>query len=106
MKKLLSADAATGMVQTAYADGEGGLVIETAQDISDLIERNKASYAQTDENARWGEWAHIGSLPLSVIQDLNRKGLLRGFYIIDQKKFKAWLNDPENRYFRTRPGRI
>jgi hypothetical protein len=31
---------------------------------------------------------------------------LRGFHIIDQKKFKAWLNDPENRYFRTRPGRI
>lgn len=104
MKKLLSANA--GMVQTAYADGEGGLVIETAQDISDIIESNKASYAQTDERARWGEWAKIGSIPLAVIQDLNRKGFLRGFHIIDQKKFKAWLNAPENRYFRTRPGRI
>ena len=106
MKKLLSADADTAMVQTAYADGEGGLIIETAQDISAIIESNKASYAQTDERARWGEWARIGSIPLAVIQDLNRKGLLRGFHIIDQKKFKAWLNDPENRYFRTRPGRI
>lgn len=104
MKKLLSANA--GMVQTAYADGEGGLVIETAQDISDIIESNKTSYAQTDERARWGEWAKIGSIPLAVIQDLNRKGFLRGFHIIDQKKFKAWLNDPENRYFRSRPGRI
>jgi hypothetical protein len=106
MKKLLSADVATGMVQTAYADGEGGLVIETAQDISDLIEQNKALYAQTDERTRWGEWTRIGSIPNSVIQDLNKQGILRGFHVVDQKKFKAWLNDPENRYFRTRPGRI
>jgi hypothetical protein len=106
MKRLMNVDADTGIVQTAIDDGDGGLIIETSQDITPIIEQNKALYAQTDERARWGEWTRIGSIPMAVIQDLNKKGILRGFHVVDQKKFKAWLNDSENRFFRTRPGRI
>jgi hypothetical protein len=107
MKKLGTETDAIGIQKTYYADGDGGLIIETSQDVTDIIESNKAEYAATDERKRWGDgWEKVGSIPLSLIQTLNELGICRGFAIVDQKKMKAFLNDPENRHFRTRPGRV
>ena len=106
MPKLFSQDLDTQTVQIAHEDGEGGLILETRQNVTPFLEQNKASYAQIDERARWGEFTKIASIPFAVIQELNKKGILKGFHIVDQKAMKAWVNDPDNRYFRTRPGRI
>lgn len=96
-----------GFKKTYYADGEGGLIIETTQDVTPIIEANKAQYNATDERKRWGDgWEKVGSIPLTMIQKLNELGICKGFAIVDQKKMKAFLNDPENRYLRTRPGRV
>jgi hypothetical protein len=46
----------------------------------------------------------VASLPFTIIDTLNRKGIMRGFAVIDEKEFRRFLNDPENRFFRTRPG--
>ena len=43
---------------------------------------------------------------MTVIDTLNKQGIMKGFDVVDQKKFRAWLNDPDNRFFRTRQGRI
>jgi len=94
---------------TAHADGEGGLVIETKQDVTDIVESNRKHYNAYDERARWSDELfgnRIASIPLTVIDDLNHKGIMRGFAVVDQAKFKAWLNEPDNRAFRTRPGRV
>jgi hypothetical protein len=100
--RLLDYDAATGTKTIFHSDGEGGGTIETQQDVTDLLEYNKARYNNVDERARYGEKAWIvASLPMHVYFDLKRKGIAD-----DQKKFKAWLNDPENLYYRTRPGRV
>lgn len=106
MKKIASEVDDIGIKKTYYADGDGGIVIQTSQDVTPIIEANKAQYNATDERARWGEWAKVGSIPLTMIQKLNEMGICKGFMIIDQKKLKAFLNDPENRYLRTRPGRL
>jgi hypothetical protein len=109
MKKVLQVDPLTKTADIAQADGEGGLVITTVQDVSDIVESNKSQYAKVDEKAKWsGEvfGNKVASIPLAVFQDLNKMGICRGFAVVDQKKFKAWLNDPANQYFRTRPGRI
>lgn len=105
-KQILRVDPETKTVQFAQADGDGGVIITTRQDITDLVEDNKAHYAMTDPKARWGEMTRVASIPMAVIQDLNKKGILRGFHIIDLKAFKAWLNDSDNRHFRVRPGRV
>lgn len=76
-------------------------VIETTQDVSDIIARNRASANEVDKHKPWGDWSKVASLPLSVYYDLKRQGILD-----DQKRFKKWLNDPDNKYFRTRGGRI
>ena len=82
--------------QTVHADGDGGIIIETKQDISDILERNKA--LQEIDKARTGatEDLHlIGSIPFTAIDKLNQMVIMRGFAIMDEVAFKKWLNHPE-----------
>lgn len=105
MKKVLTKN--NIRTQTAADDGEGGLIIQTAQDVTDIVEKNKKEY--NENNGTWGGDIFdnkIASIPMTVIDDLNKKGIMRGFHVVDQKLFRKWLNDPDNRFFRTRQGRI
>jgi hypothetical protein len=94
--------------QTAvHADGEGGIVIQTRQDVSDIVEQNKKEYNSYDERSRWSDQLFgnkIASIPMTVIDDLNKAGIMRGFAVLDDKRFALWLNDPMNRAWRTRTG--
>ena len=94
--------------QTAvHADGEGGIIIQTRQDVSDIVEQNKKEYNSYDERARWSDQLFgnkVASIPMTVIDDLNKVGIMRGFAILDEKRFASWLNDPMNRAWRTRTG--
>ena len=91
----------------AHADGDGGLIIQTTQDVSGIIEANKREFNSYNERARWSDDVYgnkVASIPFTVIDDLNKAGIMRGFAVIDQKRFVSWMNDPDNRVFRTRPG--
>lgn len=104
MAKILEKDNIRNKVAHNTDDG---LVIATTQDVSAIIEQNKKEYNQN--NGRWGEDVFdnkIASIPLTVIDDLNKVGIMRGFHVVDQKRFKAWLNNPDNRFFRTKQGRV
>jgi hypothetical protein len=93
----------------AHADGEGGLIIQTAQDVTALVEQNKKEFNSYDERARWSDEVFgnkIASIPFTAIDDLNRQGIMRGFQVVDHHRFAMFLNNPENRAWRTRPGVI
>jgi hypothetical protein len=94
--------------QTAvHADGEGGIVIEMRQDVTDIVEQNKKEYNSFDERARWSDHLFgnkVASIPLTVIDELNKQGIMRGYAVLDNKRFAAFLNDPMNRAWRTRTG--
>ena len=94
--------------QTAvHADGEGGIIIQTRQDVSDIVEQNKKEYNSYDERARWSDQLFgnkVASIPMTLIDDLNKAGIMRGFAVLDDKRFACWLNDPMNRAWRTRTG--
>lgn len=90
-----------------HADGDGGIIIETREDISAILEQNKKEYNSFDERAKWSDdllGNKIASIPFTVIDELNKQGIMRGFSIVDQKRMKAWLNERDNRVFRTRTG--
>ena len=81
---------------TVHSDDNGGIIIETKQDISDILERNKV--LREVDKARTGatEDLHlIGSIPFTAIDKLNQMGIMRGFAIMDEVAFKKWLNHPE-----------
>ena len=72
MKKIL--DVEGRRIRTAYADGDGGLIIETKEDLTPIIERNKAEYAQFDQTSRWGEELFdpknkVATIPLVLFDD-------------------------------------
>ena len=94
---------------TLYHKQDGVCIVEDVQDCTPIIEKNKKEFNSFDENARWSEnlfGNKVASIPLTVIDALNKKGILRGFKVLDEKAFRQFLNDPDNRFFRTRTGRI
>jgi len=96
--------------QTAvHADGEGGIVIQTRQDVTEIMEQNKKEFNSFDERAKWSDQLFgnkVASIPMTVIDDLNKQGIMRGFAVLDDKRFAMWLNDPMNRAWRTRTGKV
>lgn len=101
-KRLFNTDKDQGITRIFHFDDETGLAtIQTQQDVTAIIEENKQEYAQVDERARWGEWSRVASIPMSIYFQLKADGKLD-----DQEYMKKFLNDPDNKYFRTRSGKI
>lgn len=93
--------------QKAFADGEGGIIIETKQDVSEIIEANKALLEA--DKARTGhldDFHHVARIPYTVIDELNKQGIMRGFAVVDQAAFASWLNANENSVWKVYRGTI
>lgn len=75
--------------------------VETSQNVTAIIEENKQDFNLQEKHTKYGEWSKVASIPLSIYFELKAQGKLD-----DQAYMKRWLNDPENRYFRTRPGQV
>ena len=85
----------------------GGYVIETVQDCTAIIEANKEEILTADK--KWGDDVfsnRVARLPNTVWDKLNQDGITRGYHVLDQKRFKAFLNHPDNRHFRTKVGTL
>jgi hypothetical protein len=101
-KRLFDYDPETGTTKWWHYDADKDeATIETEFQVGDLIEANKAQFNSTDERARWGEWNRVASIPMVLFHRLKQQGI-----IDDPAAMKRWLNDPDNRLFRTRPGRV
>ena len=48
----------------------------------------------------------MASIPFIAIDKLNKLGIMKGFDVLDQKRFFAWLNDRDNVAFRTKRGNL
>ena len=83
------------------------ITIKQEQDVSELIEQNKKEYNNAD--SKWSDELFgnkVASIPFTAINKLNKEGIMKGFTVLDQKRFFAWLNNPENLFFRTKPGQL
>jgi hypothetical protein len=80
-------------------DEDGTYHAEAVQPIKGRLDINAA--LQNEARNGYGEGQRVASIPLVIWEDLIRKGIAN-----DTKKLKAWLNDPDNRAFRTRLGRV
>jgi hypothetical protein len=98
--KVLDVDPATGVTRWFHADEDGkGFTIQTQQRMDEIREANLAAYKEAP--TKWGDGQRVASIPLTIWARLKRDGVLD-----DQKAFRKWLNDPDNRVFRTRPGTV
>ncbi len=82
--------------QTVHEDGDGGIIIETKQDITDILEANKAQREfDKQRTGHLNELHHVARIPYTVIDDLNQQGIMRGFAVVDQERFAQFLNGTE-----------
>jgi len=87
-----------------FNDDTYEFAIEEVWDVDPVTEAAQAAYNQMDERASWkGDWHHVAAIPNVVLDDYKKRGidLLR-----DKPALRRFLNDKDNRAFRTRPGRV
>ena len=83
------------------------ITFKQSQDVSALIDQNKKDYNSAE--SKWSDQLfgnRVASIPFAAIDKLNKMKVMKGYQVLDQKRFFAWLNDPENLYFRTKPGKL
>lgn len=92
-------------------DGRKKITIETTADVEPLLEKNKAAYKNAGDNWK-GDLHKVADIPAVMIQEFCKKNQIPFSEFVQSKTDRAkrgWkrlLNDPEFRYFRTRPGRV
>ncbi len=101
-ERLFELDPVTGLKTMYHPEADGGFTLETTQDVEQVMEANKILHADTDERTPYGErLTKVASIPLVIWEAWGREGDLT-----DPAFLRKKLNDRENLYFRTRPGRI
>ena len=101
--KVFDINPITGVKKMWHYDADKDeAIIETIVDASSVVEDNKAEFNHFDERASWkGDLHKVATIPMSLYYELKKQGITD-----DPKRMKAWLNDPDNRFFRTRPGTV
>jgi hypothetical protein len=88
-------DPVTGRGTEIETDAEAGLVFTHTQDTRPIVESAKAIASNFDPRVR-RDTVHVARIPLVVWRQLQRLGITN-----DEKALNAWLNDRDNRVFRT-----
>lgn len=81
---------------------DGTITYRMDQPVDELVRVN-AEIRKDTAGQRWGEGKRIASIPTNVWW---RGGLARAAEQGDDKFLSKWLNDPENRAFRTFEGQV
>ena len=98
--RYLGHDPLTGAVEYFYSDAEGKeFTIVRTEDVEPLVEFNKA--VVNKDHGRWGDGKVVAQFPMSIWWENQKRGVWDA-----QKACKRWHNDPSNRVFRVRPGRV
>lgn len=86
-----------------YDEQDDRLIIERTQDVEPILEKNKRLL--NESNTTWkDDFHHVASIPLVIIEKYKNE---RGIDLMNDKEaLKCFLNDPDNKFFRTKPGRI
>jgi hypothetical protein len=84
-----------------YDDAAGTFSLETIADVEAAAEVNKARYNDSNRHQIKGDMVLAASIPLVVYEQLMLDGIAN-----DPKAMKRWLNDRENRVFRTHELRV
>jgi hypothetical protein len=97
LSRLIEWDANTGMAEAFHETPEGDFFQSEVQDVQHILDYAKVLSDQTPGK----EWRHSAFVPAAIWNRAVREG-----WVHDKKAWKKWANDPENKLFRTWPGRL
>jgi hypothetical protein len=99
---LITSDPISKKQVRMHTDG-AGYAVESKQDITDIVARNKHLYntfrGAWESHGEWGDM--VASIPANVWGELMTKGIA-----YDEKRLRKWLDDRDQLVFRTRPGSL
>jgi hypothetical protein len=98
---LYDHDMMTGRSVWHYFDGEKD-VFRVDYPVDNLISENQ-SVRNSAERAWKGDWHRVASVPLNVA---HHSGLVRAHSEGDDRFVKRFLNNPDNRAWRTKEGHL
>lgn len=102
MKRLFSRDALTGVTKWFhYDDATEEVTIETVQELDAALEQNLKRRNNQTRLDRWGDGKIVASIPNTIYAELLASGKYK-----DEAYMKRWLNDPDNRKYRTFLGKV
>ena len=81
---------------------EGSTTVRTDMPVDAVIDENKAALAAT-EGQRFGDWNRAASIPMPLFHS---SGMATAIQQDDQKFIAKFLNDPDNRAWRTSRGKV
>ena len=84
--------------KSEFATEDDKIVYHTTQDVAPIIEHTKA----IRETVKPGkDLRHVAEVPMVIYQKALREG-----WANDKAQWKKWLNNPDNKVFRTWQGKI
>jgi hypothetical protein len=87
-----------------WDEPEERLVIQRVQDVEPILEANKRAFDVDDKRFKSEAMNHVARIPMVVIEKVKAE---TGVDLLnDEKALRAFLNDPDNRFLRTKPGKI
>jgi hypothetical protein len=106
--RLFDHDKESGITEYFHYDDEtGGFAIEYRQDVEQLIEQNKRLWNDTEKHTKYGELTRVASIPNVMLMELAKQQIVTpGGRVLDQERFRKWLNDRDHLLFRTRAGDV
>jgi len=97
---LVDHDPATGRTVWRYFDG-AATHFRTDYPVQSLVDENAALFNESG-GKRFGEGQRVASIPLNVFYDQLHEAQVQG----DENHISRWLNDGDNRAFRTFEGNV
>lgn len=98
---LFDYDVKTGRQVWALQNDDGSTTFRTDYPVDPLIDTNTAQRNLAQPG--WaGDYHHIASVPLNVYHDQLAEASKQG----DERYLSKWLNDSENRAWRTKDGNV
>ena len=107
-----SRDWGANLVRTEAWTDDNKIIVESAQDCGEIARSNKSVRNQTDikfnsKFDRKGRWHWAARIPNIIVDRLMREKAPSGLTKWNDKKYmKKWLNDQDNRAWRTGGGYV
>jgi hypothetical protein len=99
--RIIDHDPITNITHLWHDHGDGRFSTWSEQEVTPLLEQNLAMRNMTKRRDRWGPGKQVAELPMVVLMDLKKQGILD-----DQEAFHKWLDSAAALPFRTAVGSL
>lgn len=94
-------------VKTNLKLQDGRMFVVRTQDVEPIVEANKRAFDYDDRRFKSESFNHVARIPLVVIEKwCNDNGVKYQEFMNDENILRKFLNDPDHKFLRTKPGKV